>query len=49
MRKTMTQAIREYLQEPNHKKEFETWYRNRYGKQYEWRTIKDDSMAHIQH
>lgn len=33
----MIDGLREYLNNPEHRKEFEAWYEKTYGKKYDWR------------
>lgn len=33
----LAQKVQAYLRDPEHKGEFEEWYRKKYGKDYEWR------------
>jgi hypothetical protein len=33
----LARKVTDYLQDPVHKREFENWYRQKYGKEYEWR------------
>ena len=32
----LTQRAKAYYQDPEHRKEFETWFKEKYGKDYEW-------------
>ncbi|MBR0425876.1 MAG: hypothetical protein IJK01_07135 [Clostridia bacterium] len=32
--------VRDYFQEEDHRKQFELWYKKKYGKEYEWRKEK---------
>lgn len=31
--------VREYFSDEQHRREFETWYEERYGKKYEWKRV----------
>lgn len=33
----LTSRVKEYFQSPDHRKEFEEWYFNKYGKKYIWK------------
>ena len=33
----LAQKVQAYLRDPVHKREFEDWYRQKYGKEYKWR------------
>ena len=33
----LAQTVTEYLKDAQHRREFEEWYRQKYGKDYEWR------------
>lgn len=33
--------VREYFRDEEHRKAFEEWYRQKYGKEYEWRDAHD--------
>lgn len=35
----LARKVREYFETPEHRKEFEKWYEQRYGKAYQWRQI----------
>ena len=32
----LAQRVREYFKNPDHRRAFEAWYLNRYGKSYVW-------------
>ena len=32
--------VRDYLRDPEHRREFEEWYLQQYGKPYQWKTGK---------
>lgn len=32
--------VREYFKDDHHRAEFEAWYLKRFGKPYEWKTIR---------
>ena len=34
------QSIREYFKEEENRKKFEQWYKQRYGKKYQWTPVK---------
>lgn len=34
---SIARAVQKYLASEEHRKEFERWYEERYGKSYEWR------------
>ena len=33
----LVQRVKEYFQNESNRKEFEAWYKQKYGKEYEWR------------
>ncbi len=33
----LVEKVNQYFKDPKHRKAFEEWYRQRYGKEYEWR------------
>ena len=35
----MYKRIRMYFTDPQHRKEFEAWYFEKYGKKYEWKYV----------
>ena len=35
----LAQEVREYFKDPEHRKEFERWYLEKYGKPYEWKSV----------
>jgi len=36
----LVRKVKEYFQSEEHRTDFEKWYRDRYGKDYEWRNDK---------
>ena len=36
---TLARNVREYFRDANHRKEFEKWYYERYGKHYKWNKV----------
>lgn len=42
----LIQRVKEYFQDPEHRKEFEEWYKEEYGKNYEWRNKFDHQANH---
>lgn len=36
----LAQEVREYFKDPEHRKEFERWYLEKYGLPYEWKPVK---------
>ena len=34
----LLQKVRDYFTDPEHRKDFEKWYQERYGKEYVWRS-----------
>jgi len=39
MGRTLARKVREYFRDPEHRRQFEAWYLERYGKPYVWKTI----------
>ena len=37
----LMRKVREHFQEDENKKKFEEWYREKYGKEYDWRKTRD--------
>lgn len=35
----VAQKVREYFKEAGHRTAFEEWYKQRYGKKYEWKRV----------
>lgn len=35
----LAQRVREYFTDEGHRKEFESWYEQKYGKPYQWEKI----------
>lgn len=35
----LAQRVREFFMDEQHRREFETWYEERYGKKYEWKRV----------
>lgn len=33
----LAKKVQDYFKDEKHKREFEEWYRKKYGKEYEWR------------
>ena len=33
----LAKRVEKYFQDDEHKRQFEEWYREKYGKEYEWR------------
>lgn len=33
----LARTVTDYLKDAQHRREFEEWYRQKYGKEYEWR------------
>ena len=33
----LLQKVQNYYKDPEHRKQFEEWYRKKYGKEYEWK------------
>lgn len=33
----LVKKVQEYFQDTEHRKQFEEWYKKKYGKDYEWR------------
>lgn len=33
----LMKKVEDYFRDEEHRKQFENWYRNKYGKDYEWR------------
>ena len=40
----LAQEVREYFKDPEHRKEFERWYLEKYGKPYEWKTVNGRNL-----
>lgn len=36
----LAQTVREYFKDEEHRKEFETWYEQKYGRKYQWKPAK---------
>ena len=37
----LAREVREYFRDPEHRKQFEVWYMERYGEPYNWNNPKD--------
>lgn len=37
----LVRRVHAYYQDPEHRKEFEDWYKQKYGKEYEWRNTHE--------
>ena len=37
----LVKRVKAYFQDPVHRKEFEDWYKQKYGKDYEWRNTHE--------
>lgn len=37
----LAKTVTNYLKDPEHRKAFEAWYREKYGKEYVWKTLSD--------
>ncbi len=37
--KLLVEKVSQYLQDEEHRKEFEKWYFQKYGKKYKWKTL----------
>lgn len=37
----LAERVKAYFQDPEHRKEFEDWYKQKYGKDYEWRNTHE--------
>lgn len=37
----LVRKVREYFKDEENRKKFEEWYRQKYGKEYEWRDAHD--------
>lgn len=35
----LAQRVREYFKDEDHRREFEDWYRQKYGKEYTWKKV----------
>lgn len=40
MGKYLAKTVREYFRDPENRKKFEKWYKEKYGRDYVWETIK---------
>lgn len=45
MGRTLARTVREYFKDPAHRREFEAWYLDRYGKPYVWKTINEKEKS----
>ena len=41
----LARTVKEYLKEPAHRKEFEEWYRDKYGKEYVWKFAYPNALS----
>ena len=37
--KSLAKIVTQYLEDPEHRREFEEWYFNKYGVKYQWKTV----------
>lgn len=37
----LAERVKAYFQDPEHRKEFEDWYKQKHGKDYEWRNTHE--------
>ena len=37
----LARTVQDYMQDPEHRREFEKWYLKEYGKPYVWKTLAD--------
>lgn len=37
----LAERVKAYFQDPEHRKEFGDWYKQKYGKDYEWRNTHE--------
>lgn len=44
----VAERVSKYFQDPQHRKEFEAWYLERYGKPYKWTRMEEVGTGKVQ-